>query len=180
MIFCWFLSLLLVQRAQLGQAGNSFFGNPHQKDLPAHSIRKYKYRDANANHHHYNIFHLSKILHLISPHPFLLVILVVDVWEGSLLWVTLNLKKRFSNFLLIKLNRFELVCHFGTKIFSFELRKVLVPTLVERRHLLHLFIWLSEIETLQRGTVVQVHTIADWIGSSNEIKSTLLSYIFTL
>ena len=58
MIFCWFLSLLLVQRAQLGQAGISFFGNPHQKNLPAHSIRKYKYRDANANRHHYNIFHL--------------------------------------------------------------------------------------------------------------------------
>ena len=71
---------------------------------------------------------ISSILHLISLHPFLLVILVVDVWEGSLLWVTLNLKKRFSIFLLIKLNRFEPVCHFGTKIFSFELRKVLVPT----------------------------------------------------
>ena len=69
--FCWFLSLLLVQRAQLGQAGISFFGNPHQKYLPPHSIRKYKYRDANANHHHYNIFHLTSHLtpSILTCHP---------------------------------------------------------------------------------------------------------------
>ena len=84
MIFCWFLSLLLVQRAQLGQAGKSFFGNPHQKDLPSHSIRKYKYRDTNtqiqirkyrhrntnANHHQYNIFHLILLTPpILTCHP---------------------------------------------------------------------------------------------------------------
>ena len=137
MIFCWFLSLLLVQRAQLGQAGNSFLGIlirkiflliPSANTNTEIQIHKYKCANTNTEIQMQIIINIISSISSSSLHPFLLVILVVDVWEGSLLWVTLNLKKRFSNFLLIKLNRFELVCHFGTKIFSFELRKVLVPT----------------------------------------------------